>query len=97
MTTDSDLLQDARRHGVELAARQPKLIHRIRLHWTGRRWGIKTAAGTPVAFADTAQALRDLPAPGIGDGRRDCFSKSYPPERSERRPRRPRHRPTRKD
>jgi hypothetical protein len=94
MTTDSDLLQDARRHGIELAARQPKPIHRIRLYWTGRRWGIKTAAGTPVALPTPPKRSGTSPAPDIGNGRRDCSSKCCPPERSEQRPR---HRLTRKE
>ena len=65
MNDDPQLLKDARRHGIVLAAQRPETVSLCRLHirWTGWRWALKTFVGTPVAFASRPQDLRDrIPA-----------------------------------
>lgn len=62
MNDEQRLLHDARLHGVQLAAPRPKTVSlcRLGIRWTGRRWVLRTALGSPVAFARRPQTLRDF-------------------------------------
>lgn len=62
MTDDPQLLKDARRYGIELAAQRPETVSLccLQIRWTGSRWVLRTSIGTPVAFANHPQDLRDF-------------------------------------